>query len=64
VPDKWADLRRKRLEREAVERKRAAVLLAEADIYGAGRGGAGGSAGSGSGYSQQYNPHLARNGKY
>jgi hypothetical protein len=65
VPDKWADLRRKRLEREAVERKRAAVLLAEADIYGGGaRGGAGGGGrGSSSGYSQQYNPHLARNGR-
>lgn len=55
--DNLAALRQKRLEREAVEKKRAALLLASVDIYGAGNSGFGGG---GREYSQQYNPHLAR----
>lgn len=64
--DPWAELRQKRLEREAVERKRAAILLAERDIYGpaAGRGRGSGGGGGTAGYSQQYNPHLARNNRW
>jgi hypothetical protein len=56
--DPWAELRKKRLEREAVERRRAALLLAEKDVYGDR-----GNSCSG-GYSQQYNPHLARNSRW
>lgn len=55
--DPWAELRTKRLEREAIERKRAAVLLATVDVYGP--GGSGSSAAQ-QGYGQQYHPHLAR----
>ena len=54
--DIWAELRKKRLEREAVEKKRAQVLLAQSDIYGGGSRYSGASAG----YGQQYHPHLAR----
>lgn len=56
--DPWAELRTKRLEREAIERKRAAVLLATVDVYGP--GGSGSSRGAAQGYGQQYHPHLAR----
>lgn len=62
--DPWAVLRQKRLEREATERKRAAQLLAEADIYGSAGQRSAGNGGGGREYSQQYNPHLARNNKY
>jgi len=58
------------MEREAVERKRSAVLLANRDIYGQGQhhhaGGATGSAyvkygySESYGYGQQYHPHLAK----
>jgi len=74
----WADLRVKRLTREAAERKKASVLLATRDIFGDSRGagftpkGAGAGAldpaaiGGGGSYSygQQYHPHLARNNRY
>lgn len=56
--DPWAELRTKRLEREAIERKRAAVLLATVDVYGP--GGSGSSSRAAQGYGQQYHPHLAR----
>ncbi|RYH15897.1 hypothetical protein EON65_30965 [archaeon] len=49
-------LRQKRLDREKTESKRAAMLLAEADIYGSHA-----AVGQGRAYSQQYNPNLARN---
>eukprot|EP01032_Pedospumella_encystans_P020211 gene20211-22965_t len=57
--DPWAELRAKRLEREAIERKRAALLMASVDIYGP--GGSSTAGGSAQGYGQQYHPHLARN---
>lgn len=61
VDNSLAGLRQKRLEREAVEKKRAAMLLASVDIYGAGNSsGSGSSLGPNREYSQQYNPHLAR----
>ncbi len=58
--DPWAEIRAKRLEREAIERKRAALLMASVDIYGPGGSLADGSQ-SRQGYGQQYHPHLARN---
>jgi hypothetical protein len=53
--DPWAELRTKRLEREAIERKRTAALLASVDIYGTG------PSSESRGYGQQYHPHLAKN---
>ena len=57
--DKIAALRKKRLDREYVEHKRASVLIASNDIYG--------SCSSGNGkmdrYSQQYNPSYASQNK-
>lgn len=52
-------LRAKRLERERTERKRAASLLAMADIYGTGPSSS--SSSSSLTYSQQYNPKYSRN---
>jgi len=60
----WDALRKERLEREAVERKRSAVLLAKRDIYGQAAV-AGGydryGCSESYGYGQQYHPHLAKN---
>lgn len=57
--DALAALRQKRLEREAIERKRSVMLLASVDIYGPGKAGGNGNESSRE-YNQQYNPHLAR----
>ncbi len=54
VDDKLEKLRQKRLAREKTEGKKAAILLAKADIYGNG-------VESSSRYNQQYNPTFARN---
>jgi hypothetical protein len=59
VRDKYADLRIKRMEREALEKKRAAVLLASLDIYGSSFSAAGAGMSSYS-YGQQFHPHLAK----
>lgn len=61
----WDAIRKERLEREAVERKRSAVLLAKRDIYGQATAAAGAydsrySCSESYGYGQQYHPHLAK----
>lgn len=52
----WDDLRLKRLEREAAEKKRTALLLARNDIYGNHRSGTTPN----NAYGQQFHPNLAR----
>lgn len=61
----WDAIRKERLEREAVEKKRSAVLLAKRDIYGQATAAAGAydnrySCSESYGYGQQYHPHLAK----
>ena len=61
----WDAIRKERLEREAVERKRSAVLLAKRDIYGQATTAVGAydnrySCSESYGYGQQYHPHLAK----
>ena len=55
VGSELQELRRRRLEREAAEKRRAAQLLAEADVFGSEL-----SVGGTAQFSQQFHPHLAR----
>jgi hypothetical protein len=61
--DNLLALRRRRLERELVERRRAALILAKADIFGTqsviGPYSAGAATVTGNRYNQQYNPQAA-----
>lgn len=59
-----AELRKRRLEREREERHRAAVMLAERDIYGSSRSTLAKNIQAdsrGHNYNQRYNPNLSRN---
>ena len=62
----WDAIRKERLEREAFEKKRSAVLLAKRDIYGQATAAAGAGVydrygcSESYGYGQQYHPHLAK----
>jgi hypothetical protein len=60
--DALSELRKRRLERERVERKRTSLLLAEADIYGRYATGVdiGAETVTGTRYNQQYNPRISR----
>lgn len=60
----FEELRQRRLERERVERHRAAMMLAERDIYGSSRTALAGQIQAdsrGHSYNQRYNPALSRN---
>lgn len=59
----WDAIRKERLEREAIERKRSAVLLAKRDIYGGQTTAVAYDrydCSESYGYGQQYHPHLAK----